>query len=662
MSRQASRNGAAATAILGAAVAWAFTPALIHWTIQDSSSFAFSATSQLTVTVCLLMFILSVSKRLHTNPPPTIGMLLFNKDFYLQTYNHEERVTVGRIDSPISLLRSPLLMMLGASLNLAFLAMASQLIPTAVAAAVYETWPVFVIYSLTRFNTIDQAYRSSAKAKAGPISVENVVLSLIATVGLLFMLLSQIQPDETQLNLTTADSLLGIIFALSSAYCASLNVTGSIVYGRVLYYTFVAAAEHPLHTRIEDRGSSERLKLLWFTLLAMIATKSLSIPLQFVGAILIDGVQLLSSAAMLGALLTGLAGALTVSLTRHANILGAGPGINALAYISPVLALVILGVSGIELRRFDLFVIGASLILAINVLIQLPKPDEREQADMLSETEGATSRIGFTVFIVSLWAFGTTLYLRDEILPSHWLVSSTGEYWGLLGLSATVFTLLLGFRITRLSERMKREDEIFLALFRDCQWIVDKGLLHSRFLRLLMRLDRARSRDLRRRYTLVDRWLQIARLRDAAKAHDSMLMGVQVRLDALAHSKQQGRDIVELLALNLFAIATIGLGLLARQTTLTSELDVAWSGFLAESFVLLFVSTVSFLLVNLFDFRREREIPLIELSRSTGLLKSDYALFFRNRERLQVHLIVATLVSITMAGLFIGLLYVKWLG
>ena len=326
---------------------------------------------------------------------------------------------------------------------------------------------------------------------------------------------------------------------------------------------------------------------------------------------------------------------------------------NALLFTSPFLALVWLMIRGISVPRFDLFLIGAALIIAINILIQL-KPDEERDFERFGKERLRGSRLGFTAFILSIWTFGSIVYLRDEILPDSRLIWATDEYWTLMALSATIFALILGFRIARLSTRLTHEDETMLGLFRDCEYLVRAGVLDTNVLNSLKRLDTARPGELRDIYNTIRNGMRGA-VRQAENTNLA-LASVEKQLDLVTHSKQQGRDIVELLSLVAFAAVTAGLGLLARPSPLNT--GGSWAGFLSEVFILLFVSTVAFLCVNLFDTRRERETPLLV---SIEKLDGDDRLFFRHKRNLAVQHITAVLISIAMASTFCALLFNKWL-
>ena len=67
-------------------------------------------------------------------------------------------------------------------------------------------------------------------------------------------------------------------------------------------------------------------------------------------------------------------------MLRVGNIqLSDRPGINALFFLSPSLALIWLMMIGIKIPRLDLFLGGAALILAVNMLINLNSDASRQR-------------------------------------------------------------------------------------------------------------------------------------------------------------------------------------------------------------------------------------------------------------------------------------------
>ena len=102
---------------------------------------------------------------------------------------------------------------------------------------------------------------------------------------------------------------------------------------------------------------------------------------------------------------------------------------------------------------------------------------------------------------------------------------------------------------------------------------------------------------------------------------------------------------------------TIGISLLTRPLV-TGHGHSPWNAFLLETFVLIFSSTMAFLVVNLFDLRRERETPLM---RPANVLNEDYRVFFRYKRDLAVQNATAIIISVALSAVFCWLLYDKWL-
>ena len=113
-------------------------------------------------------------------------------------------------------------------------------------------------------------------------------------------------------------------------------------------------------------------------------------------------------------------------------------GVTALGYVIPVVSFAWLAVFGkIDVLRVDYLIVGVAAIITVNLLIN-------------SEAE---IRFGFKALLLGLWACGAFVYLRDDVLQylpfGEW--QWPGEtYFGALGLSATVFTLLRSFLVEML--------------------------------------------------------------------------------------------------------------------------------------------------------------------------------------------------------------------
>ena len=386
---------------------------------------------------------------------------------------------------------------------------------------------------------------------------------------------------------------------------------------------------------VNKRSREHRRLLLWLTVMGIVVARLGALPATLIlGRLFFDAVGFsfglsLTTLGLIGGIVLGVVSALSATLRRYGDISATGPGVHALAFLTPPLSLLLLWTLEIDLPRFDIFVIGAALIIASNILIQARPDQHRDLAEFGIEDTSGRGRLGFNSFILSIWTFGTIIYARDDIVSTSWLEWRSGEYWGLVALSATVFALILGFRIVRLASRIDQEDEITVRLFRDCEHLVRRKQLTPDVIDSLRLLDMTRTRELIDAYTSL-RAKVVKCIQGTSDSDDyKVLRDVEANLDILCHIKQQGRDIVELISLSAFALATISIGLFSRPAGLIDS-RASWSGFVGESFALIFVSTVAFLWVNLFDMRRDRSIPtLVPISEYEG----DYGVFFRRLHR-----------------------------
>ena len=626
----------AAASVLTAAFLFSFTPVLVHLTARDSNQFYYN-------TIILLpQFI------------PFALFLFFTKHRFLDRHLHSNFQFNSMFTKDKKLM---LIVMVVGVLDYAFFVWSTKFIETAVTSTIYEMWPALTVYGLARYRQSDDRRKSQSvqsQTDSYSITTEQKFLVMFATVGLLFMLGSQTTDDVPFFEIPSSESTIGIGFALLAAILGAAHVVGSIAYGETLY-----------HELPKKQVSTKSELLLWVTLLGLMMSRLIAGLISLVlGFITSSSGGFPSTSIMRGAMLIAVTNIVGVILLRVGNLRTlsqANPAINALIFISPGVALVWLMQAGITLPRFDLFIVGAALIIATNVLMHL-KPDEVRDASKHSKEATRSTRLGFTALIMSIWVFGTFIYTRDEIMPSSWIVSSTDDYWSLVALSATVFALMLGFRVARLTTRISQEDEAMFRIFRDSEHLVRNGILTKDIRKNLAELDTAPPSKLLEAYRTVREDI-ISGMSEAQTHEDKeILLSIETRLDSITHSKQQGRDIVELLSLTAFAVVTIGLGLLLRQKGLQLDpLQPSWSGFVSEIFILLFVSTVAFLCINLFDIRRERQTPLLLIPAKTANADERYELFFRYKKHLRARHIMAILICMAMSAVFCGLLADKWL-
>ena len=685
-SARVSRRFVAALAIFASAVSFSLAPSIVHLTVKDSNPFYFGLLLQAAQALVVALFLILTKNvffdryfRMRANSDDTIegdnrdncSYNLSRVKLHLSYFRTQKLLPSGpRVTIMSASTRNarhwiyvPVLWGLIGSLEYGFFAWSTTYIETAIAATVYELWPVFLVFGIARNELHDAQYRNDLKSTSkGSIAVssEQKVLVILATVGLIFLLASHNKNGALSIaDMISYRSIVGLCLALVAAALASIYILATFVYGRITYYQLIDERQQTARkdsARIAERERHDRQLLLWLTLLGLVIYRVVSLPLNFLIGILLFDLQLgITSRSIIGALIIGAANASGAVLLRVGNLGAPGPGINAMFFGSPILAIGLLMTLGISLPRFDLFVLGAALIIAINILIQL-KPDEERDYSRFKRDARPGTRLGFTAFILSIWTFGTVIYLRDEILPSTWLMWPADEYWAVIALSATIFALILGFRIARVTARIGREDELIIGLFRDSEHLVQRGVLREQVIPDLADFDTAGTRELRRIYNSIREELLQGRTRVKNDEERGRLLSIEKQLDMTAHSKQQGRDIVEILSLAAFALVTIGLGLLSRPGGVDSS-GSSWNVFVSDVFILLFVSTVAFLFANLFDVRRERETPLLVTLSDQD---DDDRLFFRFGRDVTVRHIGAVLISVMMSVVFIVLLLRKW--
>ena len=334
--------------------------------------------------------------------------------------------------------------------------------------------------------------------------------------------------------------------------------------------------------------------------------------------------------------------------------------INGIYYLTPVLSLVWLFPLGlIQLQRWDYFIVGALIIVATSILISIEKD---------------TGRRGFRWLIVSLWSTGLLIYFREiwiqlpwlaDDAPWEWSIGSV-DYYSLIVLSATIFILILSFRLNRLIERTNNEENQYIRmksiikklspsfkksdrkediLYEDIEWYLYK----------LDKDDTKNSSENRNNFINA-----INELRDTIKRSSSdkiketleRISDLEIEFELLYRSKQRGRYLAENLVLYIFALVTIMVTIGTRPTALSP-----WNALIIDILAFLFSSAICFMTINLIDLRAYREKSTAELmnTEETGERTKDAI----NQKAVQViSIILAVVISLS----FVVLLYDKWMG
>ena len=701
------RKWVAASQVFAGALFFSAVPIIVRYTASETHPFVFNAANWTGHGIAFLLFVLISAKRIF-GKDATIGSVLA---IALQSRSNValwsslpqlcrikgqpstrsgSRFRVDLANSQLHWLQMPMVWMVIASLNYALFFWSTRYIDVAVSATIYELWPLALVLTLARYD--DPRVRSARRE----INIKKKVLMGVAFLGLILVILGQSDVTKEALNAFLSLGIFGALVALLSAILAGVYPALSIVYGDALHYEYIRHRStddgeyydsHPAERESankQERTMSKEIEFdkrenLWFTAVGIAVSSLMAVPVDIALSLMGSGSgafgpggRELSMGLLYGFLLGLVIVAGGTLFVRLANLNSDDLGINAIFYVTPVLALTWLAIAGISLPRLDLFLMGAALVLGINVIIQSSPDEEPEFAKVGAEPPKGT-RLGFTSLILAIWFFSGMIYIRDEVLPASWLSWSGPDYWTLVALSATVFALIFGFRVARLTSRLTLEDETTIRLFRKVEHVLAGRSSKDETLDALRSLDTALPKNLPDRYKEVRRCLLEARseFMEGQSADTSVTLRdfseLEEDLDKLAHSRQQGRDFSELISISLFALITVILGTVTRPSHLAFS-DDRWSGFLIELFVALFVSVIAFLTFNLFDLRRNREILVMaRVARSveeSSLIARfgtyDHQLFFRHKRNVSVAQTISVIIVSALIVLFASLLYYKW--
>ena len=698
--------------VIFAALAYAFIPLTVEFTASDTNPFYFNSIAKAAQVPVIVIALLSLYRYYFQKGELSIKKLLTSSQTYLITYDDSTRSSQTLLRY---ILKMPIFWLALSYFDYALFTWSTQYVETVISAVIFELWPLVFVATLIYTQRANKSNDSTDFNKRKMRAHDWVLMSL-APLGLFLVFISQAEDLDALFETNLSDSIIGTMLAFSAALLSGIAPSMTIIYGEQLYLKHQQSMQT---TPTGDSVSStspfidqERSdKELWFTLFGFAVAILFSAFYNFgVGLFTRVDSPTVTLESFYGAIILG---AILLApgsvLLRKANHDSHNANLNGILFFAPVLALSLLFATGSGIARLDIFVIGAALILVINILIQA-NPDRQSDVTVFGEKPTHGNRMGFTAMILALWFFGAAIYLRDKILPSGWVTWQGPDYWNVVALSATIFALIFGFRVARLANRRNNEDGAMLELFRRFENILlypDQRILDPSIIRHLQDLDRASPTrrifqdlsthfrpissskgvghevsagqsashseldfqgELFQSYMTIRRHLQEAKercmsLEESTQKPPNVLQELNIlerQLDVVTHSKQQGRDFSELISLMIFAAITVFLAIGARPSSVQFP-TAGWSGFLTELFSMLFVSTIVFLAVNLLDIRRDREVPLIVgLDQRLGFEK-EHILFFRLRRDLTGQRIVAVVVTLGLCALYSVLLYDKWL-
>lgn len=516
--------------------------------------------------------------------------------------------------------------------NFGFFALSTRFIDVSVTTILFGTWPIFMVIFIGWLFRREKRYKK--------ITPEMLALILVGLSGFAFVVLSQ---SERQRDLIFAGSFadfdwtrlaLGVAFAMVAV---ALTAVSSYA------FRWGVDLSEGL-SKIVRRSSENRDSLELTGVLTGIAIASLAaVPLNVVIGLL-NG----ESASAIG--FTGLAVAFAFGMIadgggtvgyRYANLLTNNLGVNAMTYATLPLSLAwLVLLSLVAVERIDFLIIGAAGIIAANLLINFE----------------AEIRFGFKSLIIALWACGAVVYLRpvDGALfgVENWEWAGT-EYFAALALSATIFTLILSFRIARLVSRTAEEENRSFAIFQKLDSLVRRGAVSGEARRHILRIDVSEQKpeSLKKAYDDAMRLIHEAESEIENESDRERLGEVEAELNALVHSKQRGIVFGELFALYVFAGITVALALFSRPEI------AGWTGFLVETLAALFSAVIVFLIFNALDLQRERLGAILKKANGGG-----YRVAFGDARSRVFEQRVSVVVGLALSATYAGLLWEKWIG
>ncbi len=595
MMHRTNRNTAGTVYMLLSVIGFSLVPVLIANGNGADNPFLFAAVLRVGVTIALSVLFMAL-----------FGRILFRKSVLKLIWLH-----------------IPTWSMLFAIINqfeYGLLAFSTRYIDISVAAILFETWPILLILMTALLFRGEGRYRK--------ITLGVILLLLVGFLGFAFVAASETGGLGVWNNAASLDTLIGIVIVVIAVFVAGLSAFA---------FRWAADLRESLPPDLINNRDSDSLDIACVLVANCITS--------FAGAGLSAAVGLasgetISTDAIAIAMLGGVfALALGNISWRAANVVTNNLGINALAYAIPIFSLIWLFLfAEVNIAKVGYLIIGTVAIISTNLLINFE----------------AEVRYGFKALVLALWACGAFVYLRDDFLPllpfDGWLWPRE-TYLGALGLSATIFTLLLTFRVARLAPRTQDEDNRIFALHGTLELLSRRNLIDSAASEHIRGIDSARTpEELQTAYTQAKLCFARSAAADHPVADQRLLANAETQLNMVVHSRQQGVDFGELFSLIVFGGATVMLALLSRPEV------SGWTAFIYEVFSVLFPAVVVFLIVNVWDLHRDRANLVLAAQPGAG----GYGVIFRDPRNRRFERGVSTVIGLGITVTYAALLWYKW--
>lgn len=514
------------------------------------------------------------------------------------------------------------------SFESAVFALATTYVDTAVVSILHELWPIIFMVTLSRL-AASQSRGERAEPRYIMFGLDTVILVFLAFLGLALVILGS---ETDDLNFSNySENILGICLAIGSAVASSFAAF-TIIWGGEL--------KKDLDKKF-DLTVSELACVMVAFCLGSLSVVTVTIPIGLIGGEPLE-LRSLGFAVLIGLVIMVPGSA----FFRGAVLATKQVEVTALCYLIPVIAVGWLALFGrIDVGRMDYLTIGGSGIVGANLLIGVE----------LNYGVDRNSRLAFRTLIVSMWTAGVVVYFRDDWFDLvEYNLTWIDDYWAAVTVAMTVFTLLIAFRINRVTDRLRSEENYKVSLVRHGESLQQLGLIDQSDLEDLVRVcSRLTVRDRARQYQRVRSILTPALAqadRDQAPYRDKIAQAERL-LDLLILSKQRGRDSAETVAAASFALLTI------ITVTMTRPDVLGFIAVITDFFAILLASTVLYLLVSAIDLNRERESSVFEVDE---VATHRFRIAHAHPERSVVSTSVSSMVIALIFVLWIVLLWQKW--
>ena len=379
--RAMNKTSAAAAAILGSAAVWATAPTIVHVSAGAANPFLFNVATHVVLCVLLTVMLASTARSWGSGLDVRLRSLISPRPHlcYLRSGSSGAvEVVAASWSEPRRWARLPLVWAAVSSMNVAVLVWSSHLVPTAVAAVCYETWPVPAMWWMRRLDAMIGP-QHDPRTRDNTTRTVDVALVLAAVCGLAMTVASQhSRPDDVLAVGFSAATAAGVLLGLTSGALGALTVIASVVYAEVLHRS-LPNNRSARSTPFERVGVGDMRSMVWATVLAVAVGRLAGLPLSVLLWQTTPTAQHgLDGVAVIGAATLGIVGAATALLIRVGNVIAEGRSeVNMLFFASPVIAVALLAWVDDGLQNLPMYLLGAGLIIAATTIIQTraaPRP------------------------------------------------------------------------------------------------------------------------------------------------------------------------------------------------------------------------------------------------------------------------------------------------